>query len=217
MTSTEIDLSRYKLGWSDAEDYVFKPKKGLNEDIVREMSEMKKEPEWMRDFRLRALKQLRAKPMAQWFAVNMPDLDFDDIYYYIKPTSGTGGGLGRPARRHQEHLREARHPRGRAQVPGRGHRPVRVRGRVPPQPRGPRGTGRPLLRHGHGGARVPRPRPQVVRHDHPAQRQQVRRPQLGGVVGRLVHLRAARCRRSTCRCRPTSGSTPRTWASSSGR
>src|SRR6202049_3278888 len=86
MTTTDLDLGRYKLGWSDAEDYVFKPKKGLSEDIVREMSEMKGEPEWMLTFRLRALQRFFAKPMAPWFAVNMPNLDFDDIYYYIKPT-----------------------------------------------------------------------------------------------------------------------------------
>jgi Fe-S cluster assembly protein SufB len=88
MATTDIDLGRYKLGWSDEEDYVFKPKKGLSEQIVREMSEMKHEPTWMRDFRLRALKRFFAKPMAPWFAVNMPDLDFDDIYYYIKPIQG---------------------------------------------------------------------------------------------------------------------------------
>jgi Fe-S cluster assembly protein SufB len=84
--TVDLDLGRYQLGWSDAEDYVFKPKKGLNENIVREMSAMKKEPEWMRDFRLAALKRFERRPMAAWFAVNMPDLDFDDIYYYIKPT-----------------------------------------------------------------------------------------------------------------------------------
>src|ERR687884_435205 len=86
MATAELDLGRYKLGWSDVEDYVFKPKKGLNEDIVNEMSWMKGEPEWMRQFRLRALKVFMRKPMAPWFAVNMPDLDFQDIYYYIKPT-----------------------------------------------------------------------------------------------------------------------------------
>ena len=85
-TTSDLDLGRYKLGWSDVEDYVFKPKKGLSEEIVREMSWMKKEPEWMLKFRLRALQRFFAKPMAPWFAVNMPDLDFDDIYYYIKPT-----------------------------------------------------------------------------------------------------------------------------------
>ncbi len=88
MTTTDLDLGKYKLGWSDREDYVFKPKKGLNESIVREMSEMKNEPDWMRDFRLRALTRFDRRPMAEWFAVNMPDLDFEDIYYYIKPTSG---------------------------------------------------------------------------------------------------------------------------------
>jgi len=86
MAATDLDLGRYQLGWSDAEDYVFKPKKGLNESIVREMSEMKGEPEWMRTFRLRALKNFERKPMAPWFAEQMPNLDFDDIYYYIKPT-----------------------------------------------------------------------------------------------------------------------------------
>ena len=88
MATTDLDLGRYKLGWSDAEDYVFKPKKGLNADIVNEMSWMKGEPDWMRQFRLRALKNFERKPMAPWFAVNMPDLDFQDIYYYIKPTDG---------------------------------------------------------------------------------------------------------------------------------
>lgn len=87
MTTTELDLGKYKLGWSDEEDYIFKPKKGLNVEIVREMSAMKKEPQWMLDFRLRALQRFEKRPMAEWFAVNMPDLDFDDIYYYIKPTS----------------------------------------------------------------------------------------------------------------------------------
>ncbi|HET6964202.1 MAG TPA: Fe-S cluster assembly protein SufB [Acidimicrobiales bacterium] len=81
-----LDLGRYKLGWSDVEDYVFKPKKGLSEAIVREMSWMKGEPDWMRDFRIKALRHFERRPMAPWFADRMPELDFNDIYYYIKPT-----------------------------------------------------------------------------------------------------------------------------------
>jgi Fe-S cluster assembly protein SufB len=88
MASTDLDLGRYQLGWSDEEDYVYKPKKGLSEEIVRDMSRMKGEPDWMLDFRLKALSRFERKPMAAWFAVNMPDLDFDDIYYYVKPTGG---------------------------------------------------------------------------------------------------------------------------------
>jgi Fe-S cluster assembly protein SufB len=86
MAVTDLDLGRYQLGWSDEENYIFKPKKGLNEEIVREMSVIKREPDWMREFRLRALARFERKPMAAWFAVNMPDLRFEDIYYYVKPT-----------------------------------------------------------------------------------------------------------------------------------
>ena len=86
MAITELDLGKYQLGWSDVEDYVFKPRKGLSEAIVREMSAMKGEPSWMLDFRLSSLRRFERKPMVRWFAEKMPDLDLDDIYYYIKPT-----------------------------------------------------------------------------------------------------------------------------------
>ena len=80
-----LDLSRYKLGWSDEEDYVYKPKKGLNTDIVQEMSFMKNEPDWMRDFRLKSLKRFEKRPMPSWGG-DMSEIDFYNIYYYIKPT-----------------------------------------------------------------------------------------------------------------------------------
>ncbi len=86
MAIDNLDFSRYQLGWSDEQLPVFKPKKGLNEDIVREMSAMKSEEPWMLKFRLDALKRFEKKPMLPWFADRMPDLDFNDIYYYIKPT-----------------------------------------------------------------------------------------------------------------------------------
>jgi Fe-S cluster assembly protein SufB len=88
MTTTDLDLGRYKLGWSDVEDFVFRPEKGINETVVRQISEYKGEPEWMLNFRLRALRHFERKPMLAWFAQNMPDIDFNDIYYYIKPTAG---------------------------------------------------------------------------------------------------------------------------------
>ncbi|MGH8977890.1 MAG: Fe-S cluster assembly protein SufB [Acidimicrobiia bacterium] len=86
MAVSGIDLGKYKLGWHDTEQYVNTPKKGLNEDVVREISWMKSEPEWMTKFRLNALMRFERKPMLEWFAKNMPDIDFDDIYYYLKPT-----------------------------------------------------------------------------------------------------------------------------------
>src|SRR5246127_4685738 len=88
MATTDLDLGRYKLGWSDTVDYAFTPKKGLSEDVVREISWWKGEPDWMTNFRLKALRIFESKPMAPWFAVNMPALDFDDIYYYLRPAGG---------------------------------------------------------------------------------------------------------------------------------
>jgi Fe-S cluster assembly protein SufB len=88
MAVSGIDLGKYKLGWNDAEQYVYKPKKGLNEDVVRDISHQKSEPEWMTKFRLKALTRFERKPMVEWFAKNMPDIDLDNIYYYIKPTEG---------------------------------------------------------------------------------------------------------------------------------
>ncbi len=82
-----IDLGKYKLGWSDEEDYVFKPRKGLDEEIIREMSALKNEPQWMLDFRLRSYKIFQRKPMPNWGG-DMSEIYFDDIYYYIKPTEG---------------------------------------------------------------------------------------------------------------------------------
>jgi Fe-S cluster assembly protein SufB len=88
MSIDNLDFSRYQLGWSDEQIPIFKPKKGINEAIVREMSGIKNESPWMLEFRLNALKRFEKKPMLDWFATRMPDLDFNDIYYYIKPTGG---------------------------------------------------------------------------------------------------------------------------------
>ena len=86
MAMDELDLSKYNLGWNDGDEFVLRPEKGINERVVEAISNVKSEPDWMKKFRLRSHKMFERKPMAAWFAVNMPDLDFQDIYYYIKPT-----------------------------------------------------------------------------------------------------------------------------------
>ncbi|MBI2168388.1 MAG: Fe-S cluster assembly protein SufB [Actinobacteria bacterium] len=87
MAESKVDLGRYQLGWHDEIEYAFQPKKGLNREVVEQISEMKGEPDWMRKFRLRALEIFERKPMKPWFAKNMPALDFQDIYYYLKPST----------------------------------------------------------------------------------------------------------------------------------
>ena len=90
MATVDIDLGSYKLGWHDSEDdYIFKPQKGLNEEIIREMSRIKDEPQWMLDFRLKSYSRFLKKPLPTWGGDGaLEGIDFDDIYYYVKPMDG---------------------------------------------------------------------------------------------------------------------------------
>jgi Fe-S cluster assembly protein SufB len=74
-----------KYGFSDDEDYVFKAERGLTEEVVRSISMMKAEPEWMLELRLKALQHFSERPMPDWGA-DLSGIDFDNIYYYIKPS-----------------------------------------------------------------------------------------------------------------------------------
>ncbi|MDP3972631.1 MAG: Fe-S cluster assembly protein SufB [Candidatus Nanopelagicales bacterium] len=96
MTTTNAAdiVTGYKYGWHDSE---FKPvneiKKGLDAAVVAQISDLKGEPEWMREFRLRALEIFESKPMPTGFwggNIQGYGLDFNDIYYYVKPMEGQG-------------------------------------------------------------------------------------------------------------------------------
>jgi len=84
-----VNLDDYKYGFRDAENYVFKSRKGLDHEIVDEISWMKGEPDWMRARRHRALDIFSAKPVPTWGG-DLSRLDYDDIYYYIKPVEEQG-------------------------------------------------------------------------------------------------------------------------------
>ncbi|MBX3427739.1 MAG: Fe-S cluster assembly protein SufB [Pirellulales bacterium] len=93
-TDLSEDVHPVALGEINKYDFVtpahdvFKSRKGLDREIVAQISDMKQEPAWMRDFRLRSLEIFESKPMPQWGgAIN---IDFQDIYYYLKPTEGQG-------------------------------------------------------------------------------------------------------------------------------
>ena len=77
-----------KYDFQTKTDAVFKAEKGLSRDIVHQISSMKEEPQWMRDFRLKSLEIFESKPMPSWGGDI--GIDFQDIYYYLKPTNEQG-------------------------------------------------------------------------------------------------------------------------------
>ncbi len=85
-TQTEFleDLGDYKYGFHDPENFVFKAKKGLDASVVAEISQRKGEPEWMLEFRLKALDHFQKRPMPNWGA-DLSGLNLDEIYYYVRP------------------------------------------------------------------------------------------------------------------------------------
>ncbi|MDP9363731.1 MAG: Fe-S cluster assembly protein SufB [Chloroflexota bacterium] len=89
VAKAQVEIADYQYGFRDEEDYVFKSKRGLTREVVEEISAMKGEPGWMRDFRLKALDHYEKRPMPNWGGA-LDELDFDNIFYYIKPSEKQG-------------------------------------------------------------------------------------------------------------------------------
>lgn len=87
-TNEEVVGEINKYDFKTESKAVFKARKGIDREIVTQISEMKDEPGWMTDFRLEALEIFESKPMPKWGGDIA--LDFQDIYYYLKPTSEQG-------------------------------------------------------------------------------------------------------------------------------
>ncbi len=78
-------MGDYKYGFSDPDTFVFRSRKGLDRQVVEEISAMKGEPQWMLEFRLKALEHFQKRPMPTWGG-DLSKLNLDEIYYYVKPS-----------------------------------------------------------------------------------------------------------------------------------
>lgn len=82
-------IGEYQYGFRDPENYVFKSRKGLDREVVQQISYMKGEPQWMLDFRLKALEHFMQRPIPTWGG-DLSKLNLDDIYYYVRPAEKEG-------------------------------------------------------------------------------------------------------------------------------
>lgn len=83
------ELSEYQYGFRDKDVSIYRAKRGLSREVVEEISRIKNEPQWMLDFRLKALDIFFSKPMPMWGG-DLSGLNFDDITYYVKPSERQG-------------------------------------------------------------------------------------------------------------------------------
>ncbi len=82
----ELDgLERYKFGWSDSDAAGSNARRGLSEEVVRDISAKKDEPQWMLDLRLKGLQLFRRKPMPTWGS-DLTGIDFENIKYFVRST-----------------------------------------------------------------------------------------------------------------------------------
>ncbi|MFI4850542.1 MAG: Fe-S cluster assembly protein SufB [Gimesia chilikensis] len=85
-----VDIGEYQYGFHDPTDkYVFTGKKGLNAEVVAQISEMKNEPAWMREFRLKSFEIFEQKPTPEWGG-NLSELNYQDIHYFVRASEGQG-------------------------------------------------------------------------------------------------------------------------------
>src|SRR6476620_2535104 len=78
-------IGTYEYGWADKNDVGANARRGIDEDVVRDISAKKNEPEWMLDLRLKGLKYFDRKPMPTWGA-DLSGIDFDNIKYFVRST-----------------------------------------------------------------------------------------------------------------------------------
>lgn len=84
----EMLESEYKYGFHDEDTSVYNTGKGLTREIVEEISRIKNEPDWMREYRVKAYEKFMEMPIQDW-GPNLDELHFDEYTYYIKPSDRT--------------------------------------------------------------------------------------------------------------------------------
>ncbi|MDI3317131.1 MAG: Fe-S cluster assembly protein SufB [Bacillota bacterium] len=90
MKSAPVTKQEYQWGFRDPDDrYVYRGTKGLSREVVEEISRLKNEPDWMREFRLHALDVFLSKPMPTW-GVDLSEIDFDQITYFMRAADRPG-------------------------------------------------------------------------------------------------------------------------------
>ncbi len=181
--------TEYQYGWSQPENYAFKSRKGLDHEIVDQISTMKGEPEWMRKLRHEALDIFLSKSIPTWGA-DLSGIDYQDIYYYIKPTEAQGKSWDDVPADIKETFDKLGHPGGGAQVPGHVGAQYESEATYHSLKEEWEKMG-VIFMDSDSGLRARGHLPRVLRHGRPPRRiTSLSCAEHGSLVGRLVRVRA---------------------------
>ena len=214
---TIASLGRYGYGWSDSDVAGASAQRGLSEAVVRDISAKKSEPEWMLEYRLKALRIFGRKPMPNWGS-NLEGIHFDNIKYFVRSSekqAATWDDLPADIKNTYDRLGipEAEKQRLVSGVAAQYESEVVYHSIREDLEK----LGVIFLDTDTALREQPEHLQAVLRHGDSGRRQQVLRAELRRLEWADRSSTSRRACTSTSRCRPTSGSTPRTWASSSGR
>jgi Fe-S cluster assembly protein SufB len=119
------DIGDYKYGFRDPETYVFKSRRGLSKQVVEQISDIKGEPQWMLDYRLKALDHFEKRPIPTWGG-DLSGLNLDNIFYYVKPSQQESKNWDEVIH-NKGNFQTFGYPRGRTKIPGGCRSPIRKR------------------------------------------------------------------------------------------
>ena len=219
MTATRdiVTDQRDQFAFHDDIVYLRETKRGLTRETVEEISAVQGRAGLDAPVPAARLRALPEAPDADLDATASTEIDFDKIVYYRKPSEREEKSWDDVPEQIKATFERLGHPRGGAQVPRRRRRPVRLRGRLPLGQGGADQDRRRVHGHRPGAQGIPGdlPASTSARSSRPRTTSSRRSTARSGRAARSST--SPRASRSRCRCRPTSGSTARTPASSSGR
>ena len=180
----------YKFGFHDPENATIRFDKGLSEQVVRDISALKDEPEWMTDIRVKAYHHFMERPMPDWGNCGeLNNIDFDNVTYFLRSSDATEKDW-------DDVPDDIKNTFDRLGIPEAEQKWL---GGVTAQYESEavyhsiredlEDSGCPLPGHGQRFEGTPGHRQEILRHRDPLQRQQILRPQHSGLVRRFVHLR----------------------------
>ena len=153
---TQVDeINRNIYDIKNADNYEFKIKKGLTKEIIEEISKQKNDPDWMKQFRLKALEVYNSLELPTW-GPNISELKMDEIATYVRPKTKLNTSWEDVPEDIKNTFDKLRNPRSRKKITIWSWSTIRFRSSIPQYKRRPHKTGCNIYRYGNSSTKISR-------------------------------------------------------------